>query len=92
MFEAFIYHSSSIIELLIVLVQCIAINSEEKYLAVGGMDSTTLVFNHSKRAFWACFRENWVYKFGHKKGWSRTLGWSSVTLILLPLCRVSGER
>jgi hypothetical protein len=18
-----------------------------------------------KRAFWACFRENWVYKFGH---------------------------
>ncbi len=19
-----------------------------------------------KRAFWACFRENWVYKFGHR--------------------------
>jgi hypothetical protein len=25
----------------------------------------TLVFNQWKRAFWACFRENWVYKFGH---------------------------
>jgi hypothetical protein len=47
MFEAFIYHSSSIIELLIVLLQCMAINSEEKYFAVGGMDSTTLVFSHS---------------------------------------------
>ncbi len=21
-----------------------------------------------KRAFWACFRENWVYKFGHRGG------------------------
>ncbi len=20
-----------------------------------------------KRAFWACFRENWVYKFGHRR-------------------------
>jgi hypothetical protein len=26
----------------------------------------TLVFNHWKRAFWACFRENGVYKFGHR--------------------------
>ncbi len=25
----------------------------------------TLVFSHWKRAFWACFRENWVYNFGH---------------------------
>ncbi len=25
----------------------------------------TLVFSHRKRAFWTCFRENWVYKFGH---------------------------
>jgi hypothetical protein len=25
----------------------------------------TLVFSHRKRAFWACFRENWVHKFGH---------------------------
>jgi hypothetical protein len=25
----------------------------------------TLVFSHTKRAFWACFRENWVYNFGH---------------------------
>jgi hypothetical protein len=25
----------------------------------------TLVFSHRKRAFWACFRENWVYNFGH---------------------------
>jgi hypothetical protein len=24
-----------------------------------------LVFSHTKRAFWACFRENWVYNFGH---------------------------
>ncbi len=25
----------------------------------------TLVFFYWKRAFWACFRQNWVYKFGH---------------------------
>ncbi len=25
----------------------------------------TLVFSHWKRAFWACFHENWVYNFGH---------------------------
>ncbi len=25
----------------------------------------TLVLHDWKRAFWACFRENWVYKFGH---------------------------
>jgi hypothetical protein len=25
----------------------------------------TLVFSHWKRAFWACFRENWVCNFGH---------------------------
>jgi hypothetical protein len=25
----------------------------------------TLVFSHRKRAFWACFRENCVYSFGH---------------------------
>ena len=25
----------------------------------------TLVFSHTKRAFWACFRENCVYNFGH---------------------------
>ncbi len=25
----------------------------------------TLVFSHTKRAFWASFRENWVYNFGH---------------------------
>jgi hypothetical protein len=24
-----------------------------------------LVFSHWKRAFWACFHENWVYNFGH---------------------------
>ncbi len=31
----------------------------------------TLVFSHRKRAFWACFRENWFYNFGHwkKKKW-----------------------
>jgi hypothetical protein len=26
----------------------------------------TLVFSHRKRAFWACFRENCVYNFGHR--------------------------
>jgi hypothetical protein len=26
----------------------------------------TLVFSHRKRAFWACFRENRVYNFGHR--------------------------
>ncbi len=25
----------------------------------------TLVFSHRKRVVWACFRENWVYNFGH---------------------------
>ncbi len=25
----------------------------------------TLVLYDWKRAYWACFRENWVYKFGH---------------------------
>jgi hypothetical protein len=25
----------------------------------------TLVFSHWKQAFWACFRENWVYNFRH---------------------------
>ncbi len=34
----------------------------------------TLVFSHRKRVFWACFRENCVYNFGHralKKGRGR---------------------
>jgi hypothetical protein len=26
----------------------------------------TLVFSHTKRAYWACFRENCVYNFGHR--------------------------
>jgi hypothetical protein len=26
----------------------------------------TLVFSHTKRAFSPCFRENWVYNFGHR--------------------------
>ncbi len=26
-----------------------------------------LVFSHTKRAFWTCFRENWVYNFDHRK-------------------------
>ncbi len=25
-----------------------------------------LVFSHRQRAFWACFHENWVYKFGQQ--------------------------
>ncbi len=28
----------------------------------------TLVFSHWKRAFWACFRENRVYNFRHRRG------------------------
>jgi hypothetical protein len=28
----------------------------------------TLVFVYWKRSFWACFCENWVYKFGHCAG------------------------
>jgi hypothetical protein len=27
----------------------------------------TLVFYYWKRSFWACFRENWVYKFSRKR-------------------------
>ncbi len=30
----------------------------------------TLVCSHRKRAFWAWFRENWVYNFGHWSHWS----------------------
>jgi hypothetical protein len=26
----------------------------------------TLIFSHAKRAYFACFPENWVYKFGHR--------------------------
>jgi hypothetical protein len=35
------------------------------------------VFSDLKRAFWACFPENWVYKFGHGKnlGFTRTFLW-----------------
>jgi len=33
----------------------------------------TLVFYDWKRAFWACFREYWVYKFGHYWHWSPLL-------------------
>jgi hypothetical protein len=29
----------------------------------------TLVFGHRKRAFWACFRKNWVYKFSHGRAY-----------------------
>jgi hypothetical protein len=25
----------------------------------------SLIISHRKRVFWACFGENWVYKFGH---------------------------
>jgi hypothetical protein len=28
----------------------------------------TLVFSHTKRALSPCFRENWVYNFGHRTG------------------------
>jgi hypothetical protein len=48
-----------------------------------------------KRAFWACFRENWVYKFGHGSlsGWScwersklaRDLGHKAFCLVWLVL-------
>ena len=32
----------------------------------------TLVFYYWTRAFWACFRENWVSKFGHSIGILKT--------------------
>ncbi len=32
---------------------------------VFGKTSQNARFLKRKRAFWACFRENWVYKFGH---------------------------
>ncbi len=45
----------------------------------------TLVLYDWKRAYWACFRENWVYKFGH---WticlpigSQTLTWTIVNFL-----------
>jgi hypothetical protein len=36
--------------------------------------------NQPKRAFWACFRENWVYKFGHR---NRSRGIDSANLCSL---------
>jgi hypothetical protein len=78
MFEAFIYHSSSIIELLIVLVQCMAINSQEKFLAVGGMTSLCLFSIIQNERFGLVFAKTGSINSG-KKGWSRTLGWSSLT-------------
>ncbi len=32
-----------------------------------------LVFSHWKRAFWACFLENWVYNSGHWSRWKEVL-------------------
>jgi hypothetical protein len=35
---------------------------ENKHKRFGLVFAETLVFRHRIRAFWACFRENWVYK------------------------------
>ncbi len=45
--------------------------------------SHTLVFSHTKREFWACFHENWVYNFGHccRKVWERGGGADWVTAL-----------
>jgi hypothetical protein len=37
--------------------------------------SKTHVFSHRKQAFWACFRENWVYKIGHGYPFSQNCPW-----------------
>jgi len=39
----------------------------------------TLVSSDTKRAFWACFRENWVYNFGH---WNKGAP-SAITYLIL---------
>ncbi len=50
----------------------------------------TLVFYDWKRAFWACFREYWVYKFGHGSINSGTVSYerNSVLLYVLFSCAV----
>ncbi len=40
----------------------------------------TLVFSHRKRACWACFRENWVYKFGHRNYDEQSYNFRCITL------------
>ncbi len=42
--------------------------AKKRWLARPGFrenKTKTLVFSHWKRALWACFRESWVYNFGH---------------------------
>jgi hypothetical protein len=43
----------------------------------------TLVFSHRKRAVWACFRENWVYNFGHWAESVETVFWVKNTSMLI---------
>ncbi len=51
----------------------------------------TLVYIHRKRAFRACFRENWVYNFGH--GSSETfIGWKSAKTYGLRVADLEKER
>ncbi len=42
----------------------------------------TLVFNHWKRAFWACFREYWVYKFGQSPNLLNVLLYTCCIIVL----------
>jgi hypothetical protein len=49
----------------------------------------TLVFSHRKRAFWACFRENCVYNFGHRS--CRTASAHCVQSFLFRLSRMWKE-
>jgi hypothetical protein len=47
---------------------CLPLNSARIYRpSIRKNKPKTLVFSHRKRAFWACFREYWVYNFGHRK-------------------------
>ncbi len=43
----------------------------------------TLIFNDWKRAFWACFRENLVYKFGHGNGMPLPAASASISMPML---------
>ncbi len=40
----------------------------------------TLIFSHRKRAFWACFRENSVYNFGHMTANTKWMALKAVML------------
>ncbi len=64
-----------------VLEFCICAREQKKILVPEFIDPRfrenkpkTLIFSHRKRAFWACFRENWVYNFGHRRDLREGMG------------------